>query len=186
MSQSPICRRVQSASSVCLVVAGAMLSPAEAQISPFDQLHQDLLAIQGSIQSQKILGPVNASDLVVLRPTSGQQCQGGTAVTTAMNPDGTQSPFALPAGKVLMVTGVRYTSDNVPPGDRIGYTLRTNVTAIVVAEDYVINAGAAGRVMVGTTFPSPLRINSQLCFEAAGAPASLTRSWIYGYLVEDK
>jgi hypothetical protein len=85
-----------------------------------------------------------------------------------------------------MVTGIRYTSDNVPTGGRIGYVLRTNVSGIVIGEDYAINTGAAGRVMVRSIFPSPLRVNALLCIDFAGAAPFNSRMWIHGFLVEDR
>jgi hypothetical protein len=57
------------------------------------------------------LSPTKPSDLVTIQ-TSFQSCNGTPwkALDQQMNPDGTLSPFTIPAGQVLVVTGVDFVS----------------------------------------------------------------------------
>jgi hypothetical protein len=110
-----------------------------------------VLSAQGVLAD---ISPAKPSDTVVLIATGGA-CGGanGETYSTRVLPDGNTAPFAIPAGHVLMVTGVDFVTGNnpgggVPTGERIGFRLTTVTTGVIIAEDYAVNAGLPGSVSI--------------------------------------
>lgn len=139
------------------------------------------------------IAPSKPNDTVVLTAT-GVPCGFANGVTfaTRLLPDGTSAPFVLPAGQALMITGVDYVTGNspgggVPTGERIGFRLTTVASTFIIAEGYTVNTGLPGSVSGATNLSTPMRINSGLCLDRnVGAVIGGTRTWIRGYVIQDK
>ena len=91
-----------------------------------------------------------------------------------------------------MLTGVDYLTANnpgggVPTGERIGFRLTTVAGGVIIAEGYTVNTGLPGSVSGATNLSTPMRINSGLCLDrTVGAVIGGTRTWIRGYVIQDK
>jgi hypothetical protein len=91
-----------------------------------------------------------------------------------------------------MVTGVDYVTGNnpgggVPTGERIGFRLTTVASGIIIVEGYTVNTGLPGSVSGATNLSTPMRINTGLCLDrTVGVVIGGTRTWIRGYVIQDK
>ena len=140
------------------------------------------------------ISPAKPSDTVVLifgAPARGACPFGGELVNARLMPDGTLTPFTLPVGQVLMVTGIDYatgaSAGGVPTNERIGFVLRSTASGIVLAEGYTVNTGLSGAVTGATNLSTPMRMSTGVCVDRlAGWVIGGTRTWVRGYLIQDK
>jgi len=150
-----------------------------------------VLSAQGVLAD---IGPAKPSDTVVLIASVAPQACGGAngeVFNTKLQPDGTTAPFALAAGQVLMITGIDYVTGNtfggVPTGERIGFRLTTVTNDLIIAEGYAVNTGLPGAVSGNLTLSTPMRVNTGLCMDrTAGVVVGGTRTWIRGFVTQDK
>lgn len=139
------------------------------------------------------VGLPKPSDSIVAISVLGQACHGsGVVVNRRIRGDGTTAPFSIPAGFAFMVTGVDFVTGSapgggVPPGDRIGFVLRTVNSGAVIAEGYAINTGTLGSVSGSTVLSTPMRVTSALCLDrTVGAVIGGTRTWVRGFLFQNQ
>jgi hypothetical protein len=131
----------------------------------------------------------NPSDSIVAFSYLGAACYsaGGSTINSKIGPDGSILPFSIPAGSAFMVTGVDFSTENVPAGGRAGFLLRIVGSGFVIAQGYAINTGAAGPVAGTARLTTPMRVTGQLCIDPTiGSVSGGTQHAVRGYLVKDQ
>jgi hypothetical protein len=106
------------------------------------------LAATSSANAQ-LLGPASVADIVdvEINIASATCANVGAKFDTRLNPDGTQTPFDIPAGRVLVVTSIDILGFGATPGEGVqtrifrGVGLTVNVPAIRES-----TADASGRI----------------------------------------
>jgi hypothetical protein len=73
------------------------------------------------------LGPKKASDLVLLVQTGSPCPSGGFAIDAPLLPPGSEEPFAVPAKKVLVVTGFEWQLTGGTPGAPVTLILQGQI-----------------------------------------------------------
>jgi len=140
-----------------------------------------------------VVAPRKPSELRVARgdTVSSPMCPGGTGrrVDTRQNPDGTTSPFSIPAKSVFVVTSFDWIAATEPGGlagvdlfvvDAAGTSFAFISHARAVATATVGNGGGT----VATPEGAVVKSGSHLCFLGTGA--SLTAVVVRGFLTKDK
>jgi hypothetical protein len=123
------------------------------------------LAVTAGAVEAEVLGPTKPSDLVTLTTFNGTQCGKdpiGRTLDHRQNPDGTISPFAIPSGKVFVVTGLNWTQGNTGGVNKAEILFLHSLTPsgvifpMVIAHDNGSGDGRAGGSMVvsGVIFKS--------------------------------
>jgi hypothetical protein len=133
------------------------------------------------------LAPKRASDLVTLVAEGEGECPlGGHAFDTRVLSDGSQVPFAMPPGRVLVVTGFDFVIGGAPPGAATSVVVNqqpagTKNASPVLQADGV--ASASGFIAGGVTSNPGVAVSGgvPLCILPAAAGGVL-----HGFLAKDK
>jgi len=137
------------------------------------------------------VAPRNPSDIVTLVP-SGAPCPlpvaGDVVFDVRVLPDGTRTAFSLPHGKVLVVTGLEFTSKTRT--ESVAATLFYGNTALGDAFFTVGKGHAFGTdsiVFHDTAVPN-LVVKTPLCFEQADGflPQLPSTAVVHGFLASDR
>lgn len=177
--------RAATALTICVLgVTPALSAPPSTTL---DVLHQDLLAVKASIDALNAVGPAKPSDVVIAIPFADQCANGfGGRVNRRLAPGSDLQAFEIPAGSAYMVTGVGWAS-TISPGGYTRFVLRQEGQGSVFGEGTIVNTTTAPAPMAGhVAFPSPIRFTTAApCILLDGSLAN-TRTWVYGFLVNDQ
>jgi hypothetical protein len=145
-----------------------------------------------AIPAAGAVAPKKPSDLVSARGTPDSPlCPGdvGRHVDTQQNPDGTTSPFAIPAGSIFVVTSLEWLSPNTPPGTLAGVDLfivdtsGTSISFLSHARAVAPTTGNGGGGTVATPAGIVVKSGSNLCFEGTGGGSTVI---VRGFLAKDR
>jgi hypothetical protein len=142
------------------------------------------------------LGPTRPSDLVLLTNQNGTACgQGGRVFDTLIRSDGSfqPSPYAIPPGRVLVVTRVQWDNATLPANETFRAVFLYSredpggTTAINGFGNYFAKADAQGRF--STNFDiGPIAVKSgvRICAETTepGYAPGIIR--VFGFLARDR
>jgi len=139
------------------------------------------------------LAPRHASDIVTL-VTSGTPCPfpvaGDLLFDRQIRPDGTNVPFTVPAGKVLVVTGYEFRSVTPYAGRAVAGLLFPATSGVgdqrwAVGEPVVLSG--ANVVIVNTQAPN-LTFKTDICLETADGvlPGPVSSGIVHGFLAPDR
>jgi hypothetical protein len=133
------------------------------------------------------LAPGKASDLVTLVIGDNTPCpSAGTAFNTMLLTDGSEQPFAIPAKRVLVVTGFDFVADGPDVGGQTGRAVlsqqngavtRTLLQGVAVTDPNGVYAGSAHTEPGIAVAPG-----WSLCLIADGSFAGI----LHGYFAKDK
>ena len=141
------------------------------------------------------LAPTKASQIVVLT-AAGTPCSAdpdATAVNLRNLPDGTIAPFTIPAGQVLVVTGIAYSVSggiaNVAKNVSL-FTANPPFASVLFLSGLITGDTALGRLGGGSaSIPNAIvKAGIEICVQASeinGAPANVS-AVVYGFLAKDK
>jgi hypothetical protein len=131
------------------------------------------------------LAPSRASDVVTLF-TSGTACpSAGTLLDFRRQSDGTDVAFTIPAGQVLVVTGMDFASVGFSPSLNQIVTLSLASSATVITRAVaLLDSSGSGAANVSTPLIA-IKSGQQLCVSTNGVgnPASIL---VHGFLAKDK
>jgi hypothetical protein len=138
------------------------------------------------------LAPGRPSDLVTLR-SSGAACGVNTigrALDLQQNPDGTEQPFAIPARKVLVVTGFDWAQGITgAPGKAEVMFLHSQTPSGVIwpmvtshADGSADGRAGASVAVTGVVF----REGQTLCFSANTGNIGSVVAQVHGFLAKDR
>jgi hypothetical protein len=142
------------------------------------------------------LAPKKPSEIVTLMSSTAATCGVGIGqvVDRRIQADGTNVAFGIPAGKVLVVTGIEFTVDPSPMdfvsvGLSHGLTgwsvFLTSATAGIIGPPPVPRLVAAGHAAVpDAVFES----GSQICADFSNGilPSPIGTMWVHGFLTKDR
>jgi hypothetical protein len=130
-----------------------------------------------------VLAPSNASDVVTLSNGPGDPCVvTGGALDFRVTPNGTLEPFSVPAKRVLVVTGIDFSTGT------------TNATSVELFVEKVPNTkqifvtsvtGGGGSATIPNAIVGP---GSSLCVQATlkAGGASTVFAIVHGFFAKDK
>lgn len=144
------------------------------------------------------LAPTKASQLFVAAARHATDCTPfalHVALDEVQEADGTETPFAIPADKVFVLTSAELLAHGLTPGGLVGLQLirspeASSVASLIAARD--VRADAHGTLSHRFEFPTPVAVKSgiRVCAKTQDledlsntvAPFVMA----YGFLVDDK
>ena len=126
-----------------------------------------------AVESSAAVAPKRASDVitVITTTTACPFSGGGQLFDTQIRSDGSRAPFAVPAGSVLVVTGLEFVSDSTAGQDVAGTLLYGNTgEEVFFTIGNVHDFGGSDVVHHDTQVPN-LVVSTSLCFRTtSGQP----------------
>ena len=137
--------------------------------------------------------PKRASDVVTLGtaypPAPCPASATALLFDTRILSDGTRAPFAIPAGKVLVVTGLDYVSDGVS-GSAVAATLihATSGEQLFTTVGTVHNFGVGSDVAHHSTAVPQLVVKGAVCLQtdSGTSPPLPSQGVLHGFLAPDR
>jgi hypothetical protein len=144
-----------------------------------------VLVLAGTLAAPAAAGPLTPtrpSDVVTLVNGAGNPCTvTGSALDLRVQPDGTRVPFAVPPGRVLVVTGIDFTTPDAAATDVELFVERPpDASQVFVTSTAGGGSASIPDVIVGS--------GSALCVRAVpkGGGASPVLAVVHGFLAKDK